>query len=315
MDDASLLYVSDCPESFPAHGRLFHAPLVATGGVIRLLFDHVNKTATSMSVMVGVVNTDGTASSIEVRGGAGGPDGNYMSVGHTATEQYIAAVDQNSVTSIAVPANGYASIFDATLAPLECVAGIYDIDCGNSGFAYEVRVIACDPASTFDAFDVLPEAPDDGKSRRGVFDITDSAQPQPVLYSGAPALFEIGALTFPKAAIDPYGGPPHQGEYGVLCRFDCSLQGSGTTWLYQSARGGTATATYLVNGTLLASHSIPAGPRSKVASFQLVAGQPQGVQIVTMAEINSSYPLQLSFDTDDSTIADAQTGDSPIYTA
>jgi hypothetical protein len=70
-----------------------------------------------------------------------------------------------------------------------------------------------------------------------------------------------------------------------------------------------------VNGTLLASHSIPAGPRSKVASFQLVAGQPQGVQIVTMAEINSSYPLQLSFDTDDSTIADAQTGDSPIYTA
>jgi hypothetical protein len=315
MDDASLLYVSDCPESFKAHGRLFHAPLVADGSVIRLLFDHVNRTASSVSVIVGVVNTDGNANSIDVRGGAGGPDGNFMAVGHGATEKYIAAVAQNSITSIAVPANGYASLFDAIVSPLQCVAGIYDIDCGNSGFAYEVRVIACDPASTFDSFDVLPEALDDGKSRRGVFDITDSAQPQAVVYSGAPAAFEIGALTFPRAPIDPYGGPPHRGEYGVLVRFDCNLQGSDTTWLYQSARGGAATATYLVNDALLASRSIPAGPRSKVASFQLVAGQPRAVRIVTMAEINSSYPLQLSFDTDDATLADAQTGNSPIYSA
>ncbi|MGP8100680.1 MAG: hypothetical protein ACLQHL_07955 [Candidatus Cybelea sp.] len=315
MDDASLLYVSDCPESFTAHGRLFYAPLAADGNVIRLLFDHVNRTTSSMRVMVGVFNTDGTASSIVVRGGSGGPDGNFMGVGHTATEQYVAAVAQNSITSIAVPANGYASIFDATLAPLQCVAGIYDIDCGNSGVAYEVRVIACNPVSGFDSFDVLPEAPDDGKSRRGVFDITNSAQPQPIAYSGAATPFAIGALTFPRAPIDPYAGPQHQGEYGVLCRFDCTLQGTGAVWLYQSARGGAATATYLVNGTLLASHSIPAGPRSKVASFQLVAGQPQSVQIVTVAEINSSYPLQLSFDTDDSTLADARTEDSPIYLA
>jgi hypothetical protein len=139
-----------------------------------------------------------------------------------------------------------------------------------------------------------------------------------VAYPGTAAPFEIGALTFSRAAIDPYGGPggpQHEGEYGVLCRFDCTLQGAGAIWLYQSARGGDATATYLVNDTLLASHSIPPGPRSKVASFQLVEGQPQDVQIVTMAEVNSSYPLQLSFDTDDSTLADAQTGNSPIYSA
>src|SRR5579863_3869968 len=256
MDDASLLYVSDSPESFAAHGRLFHAPLVATGSVIRLLFDHVNRTASTMSVIVGVVNTDANPSSIQVRGGVGGPGGNFMGVGHAATEQYLAAANQNAVTTIAVPANGYAPIFNATLAPLECVAGIYDIDCGNSGFRSEVRVIACDPASTIDAYDVLPEAPDDGKFRRGVFDITNSAQPQAIGYSGVPTAFEIGALAFPRAAIDPYGGPPYQGEYGVLCRFDCNLQGSGAIWLYQSARGGAATATYLVNGALLASHTI-----------------------------------------------------------
>src|ERR1700723_1125623 len=169
MNDASLLYVSDCPESFYSHGRLFHGPITANGNVIRLLFDHVNRTTVPMRVMVGVVNTDGTAGSIDVRGGCAGPDGNFMGVGHTATARYIAAVAQNSVTSVAVPANGYASIFSATVSPLQCVAGIYDIDCGNSGFAYEVRVIACDPANTFDAYDVLPESPDDGKSRRGVF--------------------------------------------------------------------------------------------------------------------------------------------------
>jgi hypothetical protein len=313
MNDAARLYVSDCPERFTSHGRLFHAPLPTDGNVARLLFDHVNGTSTAMRVIAGIVNTDGTLGSVQVAGGTAGPDGNFMEAGHMATMRYIQGANRAAPTVTAITVDGSAVLFDEVLAPAQCVAGILDIDCGATGTAYDLRVIACDPGRSIDAFDALPEAPDDGKSRRGIFDIGGASQTQAVLYPGTPVTFEIGSAVFARAESDPYAGPPHKGEYGVLRRFDCTLLSVGSAWLYQSARAGAATATYLVNSTLLASHSIPAGPRSKVSDFQLTAGQPHGITIVTMAEINSSYPLELSFDSDDPTIVDAQQAGSPIY--
>lgn len=313
MNDPARLYISDCPETFTSHGRLFHAPLPTDGSVARLLFDHVNGSGTGMRVIAGLVNTDGSPGSVRVVGGTAGPDGNFMEAGHIATLRYIQATKQDAPTVTAIAADGSALFFDEVLSPRQCVAGILDIDCGATGTAYDVRVIACDPSRSIDAFDALPEAPDDGKSRRGIFDISGASNPQAVLYPGTPMAFEIGSASFARAESDPYGGPPHKGEYGVLRRFNCTLLSAGSAWLYQSARAGSATATYLINDTLLASHSIPAGPRSKVSAFQLTAGQPQGVTIITMAEINSSYPLQLSFDSDDPTVVDAQQGGSPIY--
>lgn len=300
---------------FPATEDFFMRHFSAMGAWFGFFLDHVNGTGTAMRVIAGLVNTDGTSGSIRIAGGTAGPDANFMEVGHMATIRYIQAANQNQPTIVAIPANGNAVLFDEVLLPNQCVACILDIDCANNGIAYEVRVIACDPSSTLAAFDALPEAADDGKSRRGIFDINGAGQAQSVLYPGTPASFEIGSATYSRAASDPYGGPPHKGEYGVLRRFNCTLLSSQDAWLYQSARAGAATATYLIDGIVLASHSIPVGPRSKVLAFQLTAGQPQDVMIVTMAEINSSYPLQLSFDSDDPTIADAQQGGSPIYTA
>jgi hypothetical protein len=313
MNDPARLYISDCPEAFTSHGRLFHAPLPTDGSVARLLFDHVNGTSTEMRVIAGIVNTDGILRSVRVAGGTAGPNGNWMEAGHIATMRYIQAAKQDAPTVIVIAANDSALLFDDVLSPRQCVAGIIDIDCGATGRAYDVRVIACDPSRSIDAFDALPEAPDDGKSRRGIFDISGASLAQALVYPGTPVAFEIGSALFARAKSDPYGGPPHKGEYGVLRRFNCTLLSAGSVWLYQSARAGLATATYLINDTLLASHSIPAGPRSKVSSFRLTAGQPQGVTIITMAEINSSYPMQLSFDSDDPTIVDAQQGGSPVY--
>jgi len=313
MEDAALLYVSDCPETFKGHGILFRAPLPQDGRVARLLFDHVNGTGTPMRVLVGIVSTGG-AGSVTTLGGSGGPDPNFIAVGHAATLRFIQMREAGTSKDNALPANGAVMLADMTLKPNDCAAGIYDIAADGQG--YSLVVAACDPSSDSAAvFAALPAAPDDGKSRRGVFDITGSAAAQPIVYAGMCSTFEFGTQTFPRTDLDPYQGPDHKGEYAVLRRFTCSLSGDGAASLYQSARAGTSTATYVVDGKVLASHAIPAGPRSKIATFTLAAGQPKTLTLETMAEANSSYPFQLSFDADDPQLAEAGTGNSPVYQA
>lgn len=85
MSEPTLLYVSDDPERFTQHGRLFHAPLPTDGSTIRFLFDHVNNAGAPMRMMAGVYNGGSSPASVSVLGGCAGPDPNGMNVGHLAT--------------------------------------------------------------------------------------------------------------------------------------------------------------------------------------------------------------------------------------
>jgi hypothetical protein len=126
-------------------------------------------------------------------------------------------------------------------------------------------------------------------------------------YSGAAASAAIGDRACPRAASDAYGGAEYAGEYGVLRNFVVAAQSDAC--VYQSARGGSATATYFVYGRLWASHQISAGPRSKVCPL----GAGQTISLVTMAETNSSFPLDIIVDQNETAVADAGRAGSPLY--
>ncbi len=70
-----------------------------------------------------------------------------------------------------------------------------------------------------------------------------------------------------------------------------------TGFLVQSAHGGEATATYVIDGSdLLASTRMPddKSPSTVVALASPAGGGPRDVTVATMAEINSSYPVELT---------------------
>jgi hypothetical protein len=312
MAEPTLLYVSDDPESFTQHGRLFHAACPNDGSTIRLLFDHVNAAGVPMRVMAGVYNGGANPATIRFLGGCAGPDTGFMNVGHLATLRFIQAhtvIGSTATSSQVVPPGGTLAIADYVLQPSQCLAGLYDVQC-SAGSACEIRTIACDPShDQLNVFDLLPESPDDGHQRRGVFDITGLSDVVDLQYAGAADSGTVGDGSLTRAASDTYGGKTYGGEYGVLRTFSIAAQTDAA--IYQSARGGSATATYVLNNVLWASHQIQAGPRSKICSVP--AGQT--VTLVTMAEVNSSYPLDVIVDQDDSTLADAGAGGSPLYQA
>jgi hypothetical protein len=106
------------------------------------------------------------------------------------------------------------------------------------------------------------------------------------------------------------------GDYGVLEAFVVSLQNPTSSpqsvAIYENPHGGAAAATYLIDGTLIQSHQVPAFSRYKIRQYVVPAKGFVRVVIVTMPEAGSSYPLYLIFAPDDGSVAPGAPG-SPTY--
>ncbi len=170
MQPPKLLYVSDDPEKFVGHGRLFSAKLPADGSTARVLFDHLNLAAAPMGVIVALANVGPNAATVATSGACAGPGDaqlagggsidahNGMEVGHTATagfmkKRYLSG--DGGITQTTLAPNGAPLVLcSRVLAPPpagqqkangECVAGIFDVYVETGGADVELRVMACDP--------------------------------------------------------------------------------------------------------------------------------------------------------------------------
>ena len=317
MDDPVLLHVSDDPESFRDRGQLFRAP-VRPGAVSRMFLDHVNGCAQPMRVIACLANAGAEATQCSVIGESAGPAANGMQVGHDATAAFLRTRElaRQAPTDMIVPPGQSMVLLTQTLAPGDCVAGIFDVE-PSANAELDFRVMACDPVNQSpDVFEKLPPAKGDGIGRRGVFDIAGASDISES-WSGQPIAFKFGEDSHARDASDPYQGPAHAGEYAITKRFACTLNdttGAGaSTALYASPRGGKATATFIIDSEIVEARGAQAGQRYKVSQVDVPAGGETKVSVVTMAEINSYYPFELSISADDTQISDPFSGDSPLY--
>ena len=264
---------------------------------------------------------------------AGPPDGapaakpndafrNGMHVGHLATVGFLKARLVTPGGSIDVPLLGDTPLVLASVelqpgaaTPVKmdghCVAGIFNfLSVGN--IPCELRVMACNVDEDETVWDSLPPAEnqrmeENEKARQadpnveklefrsGIFDIRgregfDNPENE-ITFDGAIA--QLGEAKYPRAAGFPqFDGSAYKGEYGVIKHFWCDLGGAAQGRLSQEARGkGNATASYLMNGQLLESSQF--GPGKAYSVGNVTAGDDGIARIVTMAEINSTLPVNL----------------------
>jgi hypothetical protein len=326
--------VSDDPEFFPDHGVLFRAPLQGRGTVVRILFDHVNSTVAPMRVLVGVANLEPTDGSMNVLGatagpfaGAGGSVDTFTHVGHVATVDFLRAHELGhggGVATRTVPARGQTLVltnFPALPAGgdprpgskrgIACVAGIFDLEPLDDN-RYEIRVLACSPQHGMEIFNTIGDSNPDGFLRRGVFDISSTVgATAEIAIDGAAARIgdnKIASQVYPRASIDPYRKvsleapephPDHTGEFGVLKRFFCGIPAGETVRLMQSARGGSATASYVIDGKFVLQSELlrDNADRDVVVLVAPDAGD-RRVEIVAMTDINSMEPFSLAVASD-----------------
>ena len=166
-----------------------------------------------------------------------------------------------------------------------------------------------DPAAAPDAGELLEAA---HKHARGIY-------PIPEFYYATQWNVNADYLEVPIGQIplpNDLQGQALSGDYGVLQSFvvTCTTRyrSPQSIAIYENPRGGRATATYLIDGSLVQSHQVTAFSRYKVRQYVVPARGFVRVTIVTMPEAGSSYPLRLIFAPDDGSVAPGAPG-SPIF--
>jgi hypothetical protein len=196
------------------------------------------------------------------------------------------------------------------IAPTQVACGLFDVLLAPSD-SVAFRIFACDPTSDPTvAYPKLIALGTDGFVTKGLFDIAQLSTPVQVDYlvGTTGSDFKFGDQNLPNLMANQ--NQPHKGEYGIVRAFDCTLHNptktDQTISLYQRPAGGNATASYYIDDVFLTVKSMAANDVCRLQTFTIPQSTAINTRIVTMPEINSSYPVALHFDADDATVPMAQ---------
>jgi hypothetical protein len=311
ISPASLM-VSDYPEKLEENGVLFSADLQLETPS-RFLYFHYNPPGQpDRRLVLRAENTSSEPTIVQFISGRGGPLANEMEAGHTSTKGFLVNVIQNQGRLITIPGNSSLNIADQDMPSGTIVCNLLQLRV-LSGSKVHLTLFAQnaadDPHMALGNLDLLEAT---HKHARGIYAIPEFYYATQWNVTGDYLELPIGQIPLPNHLQ----GEALAGDYGVLQSFTVNVQNPLSTpqsiALYENPRGGRATATYLIDGTLVQSHQVPAYSRYKVRQYVVPARGFVRVTIVTMPEAGSSYPLKLIFAPDDGSVAPGAPG-SPIY--
>jgi len=306
------LLVSDYPERLTANGVLFTARLDRTQAQ-RFLYYHYNPgSEPARRILLKAHNGSNAPATVQIIEGSAGPGTNEMEVGHLSTKRFLVRQARNEGLVTAIPAGATVNLVDYPLPPQNIVSAVLQLRL-VTGDPLDLALVAQDekapPDQSFDATLLLAGG---APHARGVY-------PVPTFYfdrfydvDGEDLEIPIGQLPLPNLR----SGEALSGDYGVEQAMNVVIvnmtHGPHAIALYANPRGGRATGTFLIDGTLVQAHALPAFSKFKIWQETINPGTFRRIRIVTMPEGGSSYPLRLIFSQDDGSAAPGAPG-SPIY--
>jgi hypothetical protein len=311
-----ILMVSDFPEKLTENGVLFTADL-RRGTPSRFLYFHYNPPGEPDRRIVLVAENQGSEPAlVQFIDGRGGPTKNEMEVGHNATKNFLENVVQNQGRLVAVPANTTLTIAMHDMPAGNVVANLMQLRV-LQGPDLHLTLLAQN--ATDDPENALTPALETAKlltsttrHARGIYSIPEFHYATQWNVNEEYLEVPIGQIPL----LNTLAGEALAGDYGVLESFVVNVQNPMNTpqhiAIYENPRGGGATGTYIIDGTLVQSHRVPPFSRYKIRQYVVPARGFVRVTIVTMPEAGSSYPLRLVFAPDDGSVPPGAPG-SPVY--
>lgn len=300
LDPGELMY-SDDPENLTAtsDGVLFRDAL-APGESARLYLYHASLTG-ERHLTLALRATAGPVR-VQLLGTTVGPSGDYLSVGHGATTQYLRArraeesvvVDIDPAQPLLLPLSG------RPLQPNDLVAAIFDLRLISGGPLQVACVATTGDVAVAPLLDG-PRVTGDGHLRTGTFALD------------APPLALALRTGQPDPAPQPAGSPrvtplraprPLAGGYGVIQQLTISLDNPGPSesnvYFYEIPNGNAVTTTLFFAGEP-APLEVPCvrtpGVRYLIRRFSLAAGQHLETTAEYMTDGASSYPVLFGLST------------------
>lgn len=293
-----LLFYDDDPEHVSSTGLLYRGRVTADRPV-NLYYYHENSNDPHRLVVV-LTSATSAPVSVQLVDSSAGPNIDVMSVGHAVTRDYLLMKPRNEGIVVDVPVASPYVMRDFAMRRLDGVAGNVGIRIVGTG-AVDVAVLSANPTdgpAEMTAMMNGPRLPGDGHNRTGVFDLTRFTQAATSLSYNAgadDASVTYGAQTPPSAYPNQTGHD--YGEYGVLRSIDFALTNPSaqptTVYLYERPMGGAVRSSFLVDGSLVQLGCARVSERYQIVPLALDPSSTRRVNLLTMTDGGSSYPLEV----------------------
>jgi hypothetical protein len=306
------LLVSDYPERLTANGVLFTARLDRTQAQ-RFLYYHYNPASEpGRRILLKAMNTSNAPATVQLIEGDAGPGVNEMEVGHLSTKRFLVRSARNEGRVVTIAPGTTLNLVDHLLPPQNVLSSVLQLRL-VTGDPLQLALVAQDALAPLDqSIDQTQLLAGGAPHARGVY-------PVPTFYfntdydvDGDDLDIPIGQLPLPNLRQ----GEALSGDYGVEQVVEVVIsnmtRGPKAIALYANPRGGRATGTFIIDGTLVQAHALAAFSRFKIWQETIKPGTFRRIRIVTMPEGGSSYPLRLTFAQDDGSVAPGAPG-SPVY--
>ena len=304
------LIVSDYPERLTASGLLIRNTLTPDAPT-RMLFYHYNPPGQpDRRIILRATNPSAAAVTVQVIDGHGGPNGNEMMVGHAAVQRFLVHASQNEGYLVTVPAQ---STLDLVNVPLPAGTIVNDLlqmrQIDGDQLALQLSVEESGSVLTTNAEPLIALRE---HHARGVYPIPQFFYEATYVVGSDVLRIPVGQLPLPNLRQ----GEALVGDYGVQWTIDATLTNptneAAAIALYANPRGGRATGTFLIDRALVQAHALPSFSTYKLRQYLVPPHGIVNVQVVTIPEGGSSYPLDLIFGPDDGSVAPNTTG-SLVY--
>ncbi|MDQ6925781.1 MAG: pilus assembly protein N-terminal domain-containing protein, partial [Candidatus Eremiobacteraeota bacterium] len=305
------LLVSDYPERLTANGVLFTARLDRTQAQ-RFLYYHYNPgNEPARRILLKARNASNAPATVQMIDGSAGPGTNEMEVGHLSTKRFLVREARNEGQVMTIGPGATMNLVDHPLPPANVVSAILQLRL-VSGDPLDLTLVAQDALAPLDqSVDTVQLLAGGAPHARGVYPVPTFFFERTYDVDGPDLDIPIGQLPLPNLRE----GEALSGDYGVEQSMNVVIvnmtRGPHAIALYANPRGGRATGTFLIDGTLVQAHALAAFSRFKIWQETINAGTFRRIRVVTMPEGGSSYPLRLTFAQDDGSVGPGAPG-SPI---
>jgi hypothetical protein len=285
---AKVLMVSNRPERLPSYG-LWYEGRVPSGYPARLLYHHVNATRETGELAVELLNGSDHAVRVQIVEAKGGPSRDEVFAGHKAAREFLQRQADDIGYVVTIPGGASYTAAAQVVKPTEVVSGLVEMRVLGDG---ELRVgVRLRPPSTDLMVPVAQMPPE--RNSTWLF-----SEPQKELT----AQYRVGstwafATIGDKQVLSSSGRELLDGDYGVF--YDITFDVENPTndpahiELALMPGGGLARGIVMIDGQIYETGLLRYGEAERVYSFTVPAGAKRRLQVRTMPESGSNYPVKL----------------------
>lgn len=289
----------DDPERIVADGVLSRTT-VTTGHPARLYYYHEN-TGVRRRFCVVLAANDSVRTRVHLIGASAGPNIDVMSVGHAVSKTFLARQPQNEGTVVTIAGGRPLVERDEIVAPGQGIVGSLDIRVLDGG-PVTVTVLAIPVTAGPADYLYSAKLPDDGHGRRGDFGLADFGRWIVAFTVGGPdAAYTYGRRRPTLPNLDLADSGRDYGDYGVLQSITFDLANPtdrpATVFLYEKPLGGVVRSSFRVNGQLVEVGCVRVPQRYAIASYELGPRSTATLDVLTMTDGGSNYPLEMGVTT------------------